>query len=129
MNKTYTKRDSATAVLRKMGIDKAEYKNYIKVLADGTFTIVAKDVKKAVPVLVTFEKKPKAARAATVPRAKGVATVSSTARELILAGKDNKSVFAALQAKFNLDDSKKHYPTWYRAELIRKGVTVPVQKL
>lgn len=36
--KIYSRRDSATAVLRKAGIDKADYNKYIKVV-DGGFTI------------------------------------------------------------------------------------------
>ena len=48
-------------------------------------------------------------------------TVSAVARQLILSGKSNADVWAALQAQFKLDDSKKHYAAWYRAELRRAG--------
>lgn len=50
-------------------------------------------------------------------------TVSSRARELILAGKTNAEVGAVLKAEFKLDDAKvKAYPSWYRGDLRRKGL-------
>jgi len=48
-------------------------------------------------------------------------TVSSVAEALILAGKTNAQVFAVLKRRFKLDESKKHYPGWYRARLVRQG--------
>jgi hypothetical protein len=48
-------------------------------------------------------------------------TVSSLSRELILAGKTNKEVWAIIKSKFKLDDNKKHYPAWYRSEMKRSG--------
>lgn len=48
--------------------------------------------------------------------------ISATARELILSGKTNQEVWEALKQQFNLDDSKKHYPTWYRCEMKRTGL-------
>jgi hypothetical protein len=51
-----------------------------------------------------------------------VSTISTMARELILDGKTNQEVWEVLQAKFNLDDSKRHYPTWYRCEMKRTGL-------
>lgn len=51
-------------------------------------------------------------------------TVSAVARQLILDGKTNKEVWAIIQPQFKLDDSKKHYPAWYRAELRRNGYEV-----
>jgi plasmid maintenance system antidote protein VapI len=48
--------------------------------------------------------------------------VASTARELIAAGKTNEQVWAALQKQFDLPESKKNYPAWYRADCKRKGL-------
>jgi hypothetical protein len=68
----------------------------------------------------------KAATASPKPEAPASAkparkpTVSSVARELILAGRTNEEVFAALHAKFKLPESKKHYPAWYRSDLVRR---------
>lgn len=49
-------------------------------------------------------------------------TVSSVARQLIVAGKDNDEVWAALKKEFHLDDAKKSYPAWYRRECKAKGL-------
>lgn len=48
---------------------------------------------------------------------------SSVARRLIWQGWTNAEVWAVIQKQFNLSESKKHYPAWYRSEqkaLIRK---------
>ena len=126
-NKTYTRRDSVTAILRKMGVDKAEYNNHIITNADGTFSIREQDQTppweetpktEAAPAAESKKStKTEAPKAEKEPRR----TVSSAAREHILAGHDNKKVFELLKNEFNLDDNKKSYPGWYRSELKRKG--------
>lgn len=128
--KFYARRDSATTVLRKMGIHARDYSFFIEVMTDGRF---ACQVAKAEMHLESL-KKPKtimaeaikAGRRAADPvvqdkpaKAKGV---SAVARELILAGRTNQEVWAVIKEAFNLDDSKKHYPTWYRCEMKRKGL-------
>lgn len=57
----------------------------------------------------------------TTVATKAKATISSTARKMILEGKDNTTVLKALKRLYKIDDSKKHYPAWYRAELVRTG--------
>jgi hypothetical protein len=57
--------------------------------------------------------------AATKPARKP--TMSSVAREMILAGKTNEAVTAELKAKFNLPEKHKHYASWFRAALVRQG--------
>lgn len=49
-------------------------------------------------------------------------TVAGVARELILAGLSNHEVFVKLQEQFGIGDEKKHYPSWYRCDLKRKGL-------
>lgn len=49
-------------------------------------------------------------------------TVSSRAREMIIAGKTNDEVWAMMKKEFRLDDSKKSYPAWYRRECVKKGL-------
>lgn len=142
----YKTRDSATSMLRKMGVQAKDYNSFIKVLTDGTY---ACHVAKAEMYLISRNKtaaiaevgnpapeatsakakeaariaKNKAGRAvqAEEPKNKrgGVATM---ARELILAGKTNKEIWDALKQAFDLDDSKRHYPAWYRSEMRRKGL-------
>lgn len=142
----YKTRDSATSMLRKMGVQARDYNFFIEALEDGTFACqVAKaemhlaslknpvmaEVGNPAPEADQVPAAPKAKRTgrrktdpviqAEEPKAKrgGVSTV---ARELILAGKTNQEVWAVLKETFGLDDSKKHYPSWYRCEMKRKGL-------
>ena len=49
-------------------------------------------------------------------------TISSTARRLILEGKTNAEVLEALTREHDVDPTKrKHYPSWFRAQLVRQG--------
>jgi len=68
-----------------------------------------------------FRKKKNGVKVEKAEKTEARITVSSVARELILAGKTNKEVFQALAEQFDLDDSKKHYPSWYRSQLVRRG--------
>lgn len=131
-------RDAATSALRKLGIKPPAYGLFIKKLEDGRFEIDLPKVHEQ-GYAVNGGKAPKAAKPAKAKAAKTVkaktakapktpkepkdrrVTVSSVAEELILAGKSNEDVFAALKAQFKLDDSKKSYPTWYRCRLKRLG--------
>ena len=126
--KTYTRRDSVTAILRKMGIDKADYNNHIITNADGTFSVKEQDSTPpweeapTVETAQTAEPKSTKKMAAKAEPKEPRRTVSSAAREHILAGHDNKKVFELLQSEFKLDDDKKSYPGWYRSEMKRKGL-------
>lgn len=121
-------RDSATTVLRKMGIQSRDYNFFIEKMTDGRF---ACQVAKAEMHLESL-KNPKPAKAESTTKAGRRTTdaevvkpkrqgVSSMARDLILAGKTNQEVWASIKEAFNLDDNKKHYPSWYRCELKRAG--------
>lgn len=151
----YTRRDSATAALRKLGIEKTDYHRFIDVLKDedGTLFVVDVDAAKAfvaraaapkvvVPVkldpvgnseaakrtaaqkgsskAITRSTSPKGGRPVAVKSA--TRSVSSVARALLAAGKTNEQVWAVIKAEFKLDDGKKGYPAWYRAEMLRKGL-------
>lgn len=127
--KNYTRRDSATSMLRKMGIPAADYDKFIAVRDDGTFDCFVANAAKCLAALNNPKggKKDKAATPkAETPKAEKPKTmkdtISSVARELILKGLDNQGVWEGLKKRFNLDDSKKHYPTWYRCEMKRKGL-------
>ena len=126
--KTYTRRDSVTAILRKMGIDKADYNNHIITNSDGTFSIKEQDSTPpweeapTVEAAPTVEPKSTKKMAAKAEPKEPCRTVSSAAREHILAGHDNKKVFELLQSEFKLGDDKKSYPGWYRSEMKRKGL-------
>jgi hypothetical protein len=124
--KFYARRDSATTVLRKMGIHTRDYNAFIEVMSDGQF---ACHIARAEMHLESL-KNPKPAETKVVKAPASTETkskrtgISATARELILAGKTNQEVWAELKQQFDLDDSKKHYPTWYRCEMKRKGQLV-----
>jgi len=144
--KVFATRSSATATLKKLGVQKDEYDRFISKV-NGKFSVdvpMAERHIKQLEAAVLAQQKP-AEKSAEKPadmmqelaakgRAKAAAaelvkkdkaprvSVSSVARELILAGKSNTEVFAALQKQFKLDDKKKSYPAWYRADMTRKGL-------
>lgn len=127
--KTYTARDSATSALRKIGIQARDYNLFITKVDDkfecklGAAAAHLESLKNPKPKTVLVEAV-KAGRRAIDPEVKKTTKrvgISQTARDLILAGKTNQEVWEVLKEAFNLDDSKKHYPTWYRCELKRTG--------
>lgn len=138
--KTFTSRDSATSVLRKLGLKPRDYDLFIKKVngkfqcdVTGATSHKAELVEAAehpvmhvVEGVKTREALPVKGKVKIVSRSNDVLpkpiSVAAFARELILAGRTNEDVFKSLQAKFNLDASKKHYPSWYRCQLRAKGL-------
>jgi hypothetical protein len=136
--KTYTARDSATSALRKLGLQARDYNLFITKVGDkfecklGAAAAHLESLKNPKPVAEAktgdkpgVAKEPKVVKAGR--RAVEVKTtkktgISATARELILSGKTNQEVWEVLKQQFNLNDSKKHYPTWYRCEMKRTGL-------
>lgn len=127
--KILARRDSCTTILRKMGIHSRDYNAFIEVMTDGKFAChiaraemhleslkqaAAKPAKKLDEKPAKTEKKPAKKEAAR--------TVSTAARELIVAGKTNAEVWEVIKKEFDLDDSKKSYPAWYRSDCKRKGL-------
>ena len=143
--KTYAARDSATSALRKLGLQARDYNLFITKVGDkfecklGAAAAHLESLKNPKPVetkavAAKVESKPAVAKEAKVaksarcdadtvveakPKKLGI---SATARELILSGKTNQEVWEVLKKQFDLDDSKKHYPTWYRCEMKRTGL-------
>lgn len=122
----YKTRDSATAVLRKLGIAPAVYATFIFSQDDGTYKCAigaAKLYLEGSNAKATTEPKVEepTAKAAAEPRAKR-AGLANTIREMIVDGMSNEDIWAAVKEKHNLDDRKKHYPGWYRCEMKRKGL-------
>jgi hypothetical protein len=54
--------------------------------------------------------------------------VSTVAKLLILEGYDNTTVFEKLDAEFAIGEAKRSYPSWYRNDLIKKGIIEPSVK-
>lgn len=143
--KTFAKRDSATALLRKLGLAKECYNNYIEV-KDGQFTVdveaaahfvsqatkFEESTKKVLMVIevpahkkiktTEIDKNKKEVAAKDEAKKEVVRTVSSVAREMIIAGSTNAEIWSVLQAEFGLDDKKKGYPSWYRSQCRQNGL-------
>lgn len=118
--KTYSSRDSATALLKKMGVAKIDYNKFID-KANGKYTVKVHLVTEAQAEMTSIESRIAAIKKV---RSKKPAkrTVSGACRELILAGRSNDEVWAAVKAEFKLADGKKSYPSWYRSDLKRQGL-------
>ena len=126
--KSYNNRDSATAMLRKQGIEAVDYNKFI-ISDENRFHVDLVKVnkflssKKTKVVKKSAEPKEKAVKKSAEPKEKAArkTCVSSVARSLILAGKSNDEVWTALKAQFNLDDKKRSYASWYRWQLHKQG--------
>ena len=122
----YTKRDSATAALRKLGIARADYDDFI-VQRDGSFYCdIAGAAKHAGNQKSPAPAAVKVAKVATVKvaasnsqaaKVSGAETVSTVCRALIKAGKTNAEIWVVVQPQFSLDAKKRGYPAWYRSEM------------
>lgn len=147
--RTVARRDSATTILRKLGVNSRDYNLFIRADKDG-FVVdvdlakqhVAKVAEQTAPRAqdntppwdpsdeskpTKAGKLPKAPRPAVKKAAKEAVrprdqSLSTTIRGLILKGLDNAAIWAQVQPAFNLDDKKRHYPAWYRGQMRRAGV-------
>jgi len=96
---------------------------------------VAKKAAKKTPAKKAAKKTPAKKKAAPAkksdrkPRARadGKASVSARSVDLIRQGKTNAQVFVILQKEYDLPETKKHYPSWYRSKLVRDGVMTKAQ--
>lgn len=148
------RRDSATRLLKDMGIAPTHYNAFIAKTTDGRISVNVvkakefidshlRDVKMNVGqarnkgktpndvasnrVRVPKAKAPKAKkvkkeRQARVLKAGEKPSVSSVIKTMILAGKDNATIHAAMVRDYGHDDDKKHYPSWYRSQMRRDGL-------
>lgn len=116
--KIYSRRDSATTVLRKLGVDPSHYNKFIK-LEHGTFKC---DITKAEAFLKKASKPVKSKPLKSNKKQSPRVTMATTAYDLIRDGKTNAEVLAVLQSVFGLPENKNHYPAWYRAHMKRKGL-------
>jgi hypothetical protein len=126
---TVKTRDQATSILRKMGMKKENYNQFItKKIVVSTQSDVEGDefkfivnVKAAEKFLrppiqpLTVKDKKKAAKELVAKP-----TVASVCRALF-STKMNAEIWAIIQPQFNLSDDKKWYPGWYRAADIRRA--------
>lgn len=81
---------------------------------------------KAKPATVARSAKPVKADGAPIEKKPSAAQMF---KDLILEGKlTDDQIFAKVQKAFNLDDNKRSYVTWYRKDMVKKGVKVPAAK-
>ena len=144
-------RDSATTILRKIGLKQRDYNFFIKKLDDGSYECHAAAAKAHLDSLLnpktdepkttkvvaagTFDdllaiagqvkKKKSGGRnydKPSVPLVKVCAGIGEVCKGMILAGKSNKEIWDHIRERFQLQDNKKRgYPAWYRANMKRKG--------
>ena len=133
----YTARDSATSALRKIGVVKADYDDFI-IKRDGTFycdiegakTFVSKQKTQApveTPIaLAPAVKMVKAAKPAKTEKVEGKVSVSAMIRTAILEGKSNQEIWDSMGPNGSglIEQKHAHYGSWYRCELRRKGHNV-----
>jgi hypothetical protein len=140
--RTVQSRDSATSILRKLGVKARDYnffietngylfavdvagaQEHLKKLADNA---AEAGVVRAPKVEEKTEEKAPAAKAVETKkpgRNSDPSNVSNTARTLIREGKTNAEVFAVLQENFGLDAKKSGYPAWYRHQMRKNGEKV-----
>ena len=140
-SKLYARRDTVVAILRKMGVNKADYNNFISTPTSGTESGFYVDVVAAEASLKPVKKtqdKPKA-KTQDKPKAKAKPVVSDEHEEpaetrstsgksiskiiqgMILSGMSNQQIWDVMKQQYGLDDSKKYYPAWNRSEMRRSG--------
>ena len=136
--KIFETRKLAVGQLRELGVAPSKFTQYVKLRADGQYDCdidkakadlaatpavgkVKKPAAKKAPAKKAPAKKKAAAKKAADPK-KDRVSVSSTCREMILAGKTNEQIWKVIQKEFNLDDSKKYYPAWNRSDMKKRGL-------
>lgn len=133
-------RDAATALLRKLGLKPRDYDFFIEKTSYGQLAVQvarAQTHLKSLPLaasqalreahdatVAAAERDEPVAVEPKQARAERVNTCSAVARALIRAGKTNAEVWAIIKVQFNLDDKKRGYPAWYRADLRKQGEPV-----
>lgn len=118
-SKIFKARDSATAYLRKHKIPKAEYSRYLLAQSDGFHVIPLKPMSPA--------EEAKLDKATPPPKSKKTRenpgfSCASMARKLVADGLTNEEIWPILRDTFKLDDTKKSYPAWYRAQMRRAAL-------
>jgi hypothetical protein len=115
-------RDSATTILRKLGVKSRDYNLFIEKMTDGGFAVQA--AKSRMHLKALTAPAPAAKPAAKRGGKNDPSSCSAVARTLIRKGKTNAEVWEVLKEQFGLDDKKRGYPSWYRFQLRRAGENV-----
>lgn len=128
--KTFARRDSATAALKKLGIVASDYNLFISQTTDGRVAVAldkaqeylaAKLRKVANEEVPQKQLKGRTAKEAATNQIKRP-SVAATIRKLVLDGLDNKAIHEILVRDFAHTEDKAHYPAWYRSQMRREGL-------
>lgn len=128
--KFYKTRDSAVAVLRKAGVPKDKYAEYLAVGPEGFGPRVAqyeadrnKAMDKEIIAKVLAADKPAGKKAAAkTEKNERLNGISEWIRGLIKAGKTNAEIKAlAPAAGFDLTGKRQYFPGWYRWQMKKAG--------
>ena len=113
-----------------MALSKKPGSTVIAAAAATARKAAAKPVAKKPAAKKPAAKKPaKAAKAEKTTRAPREDTPSHMFRELIMKGTlTDAQIFAKVQEKYGLDDSRRYYVSWYRHSLRKAGHKVPERK-
>lgn len=128
--KTYARRDSATAALKKLGIKASDYNMFISQTTDGRVAVAldkaeeylaARLRKVATEEVPQKQLKGRTEKEAATNQIKRP-SVAGVIRKHILDGLDNKAIHEILVRDFGHNEDKAHYPAWYRSQMRREGL-------
>lgn len=132
-----TRRDSCTQLLKKMGVPREKYNDYILCLGPGEWQVTLPDGKELAKLQTPLAQaesfidevqgdKPKR-HLNPVPAAKppkpAKMTIAKRCLQLFQEGKSNKEILTLIKAEYKLPDDGRHdhYPAWYRSYFRRNG--------
>lgn len=128
--KTYARRDSAAAALKKLGVKASDYNMFISQTTDGRVAVAldkaeeylaARLRKVATEEVPQKQLKGRTEKEAATNQIKRP-SVAGVIRKYILDGLDNKAIHELLKRDFGHDEDKAHYPAWYRSQMRREGL-------
>jgi restriction endonuclease Mrr len=127
--KTFTRRDSCTAILKKLGVPASDYNQFIWRTTDGRFTVntekaelyLASRLQNVAKEVVQGRNKGATERQAESNQIKRPSSASFI-RRLILDGKTNQEIFKILQDQFGCGEEKSNHAAWYRSQMRRQGL-------
>lgn len=134
--KTFARRDSATAALKKLGIQASDYNLFISQTTDGRVAVTLDKAQEFLAArlrkVATEEIPQKRNKGRTEKEAASnqikKPSVAGVVRMHILAGLDNKAIHEILKRDFDHDEDKAHYPAWYRSQMRREGLIAKPDK-
>ena len=124
--KLYTRRDSATKVLKSIGITPDQYNSFIEEKKDGFICHLDRAREHQAfhqPQPAKEKPKTKAVSKSGVKKSKSgqsndqTQSISASIKALILNGHSNSQIREAL----DLPPERSHYPSWYRSKMRRDG--------